>query len=130
MRCSQLPTAASWRNGRGAAVCGQHGVLQRVGGVVGAAAGAAGQPVQLAVVAVEQLLERVPVTGDVRRQQLGVDCAGAGPSVLRIAERYRDSRRGTSCGPSLPEPGVDLTDRSICGARLGIVAPSGCGFER
>ena len=51
----------------------EHRVLQRVCGVFGVAAGDLRQPVQLAVVTVEQLLERVPVTGDVRRQQLASD---------------------------------------------------------
>jgi hypothetical protein len=50
----------------------EHRVLQGVRGIFGVAAGDSRQPVQLAVVTVEQLLERVPVTGDVGRQQLGV----------------------------------------------------------
>ena len=58
--------------GRGAAVCRQHRILQGISGVLGIAAGDPRQPVQLAVVTVEQLLERVPVTGHVGRQQLGV----------------------------------------------------------
>jgi hypothetical protein len=50
----------------------QHGVLQRVGGVIDAAARDHGQPVELTLVAVEQLLERIAVTGDVRGEQFSV----------------------------------------------------------
>src|SRR3546814_19098405 len=42
------------------AVSLEHCVLQCVGGVLGVAAGDPGEPVQLAVMAVEQLLEGVP----------------------------------------------------------------------
>ena len=58
--------------GGGAAVRRQHRILQGISGVLGIAAGDPRQPVQLAVVTVEQLFERVPVTGDVCRQQFGV----------------------------------------------------------
>jgi hypothetical protein len=57
---------------------GQHGILQCVGGIVGVATGEQRQPVQLPLMAVEQLLERIPVTGDVGSQQLGV-----GPLLAR-----------------------------------------------
>ena len=86
MRYSQLLTAESWRKARCAAVRLEHRVLQRVGGVFGVAAGDLRQPVQLAVVTVEQLLERVPVTGDVRGQQLGVCPAGRFPRTVPTAE--------------------------------------------
>ncbi len=54
------------------AVRREHRVLQRVVRVVGIPAGELRESVQLAVVAVEELLERVPVAVDVRDQQLGV----------------------------------------------------------
>ena len=54
------------------AVGRQHGVLQGIGGVVGVVAGHLGQPVELPVVAVEQLLEGVPITGDMCGEQLCV----------------------------------------------------------
>ena len=56
----------------GAAVRGEHGVLQRVFGVLGAAGGEPRKPVQLPLMAVEQLVEGVAVAGDVGCQQLGV----------------------------------------------------------
>ena len=56
----------------GAAVRGEHRILQRVLGVLGGAAGQPGKPVQLPLVAVEQFGEGVAVAGDVRRQQFGV----------------------------------------------------------
>ncbi len=46
-----------------AAVRSEHRVLERVGRVLGVAAGEARQPVQLAVVAIEQLLECIAVPG-------------------------------------------------------------------
>lgn len=58
--------------GQSASVCGQHRVLEGIGGVVGVATGDLRQPVQLAVMSVEELLEGIAVTGDVRYQQLGV----------------------------------------------------------
>ncbi len=58
--------------GAGAAVRREHRVLQCVLGILGAAAGQPGEPVQLPVMAVEQLLEGVAVAGDVGRQQFGV----------------------------------------------------------
>jgi hypothetical protein len=54
--------------GAGAAVCRGHRVLQRVLCVFGATAGQPGNPVQLPVVTVEQLLEGVPVASDVGSQ--------------------------------------------------------------
>jgi hypothetical protein len=57
---------------RGAAVRRDHRLLQRVLGVLGAAAGQPGDPVQLPVVAEEQLLEGMAIAGDVSRQQFGV----------------------------------------------------------
>ena len=56
----------------GAAVRRDHGLLQRVLGVFGAATGQPGKPVQLPVMAVEQFLEGVAVAGDMGRQQFGV----------------------------------------------------------
>ena len=56
----------------GAAVCRQHGVLQRVLGILGGAAGEPGKPVQLPVMTVEQLVEGVAFAGDVGGQQLGI----------------------------------------------------------
>src|ERR1700728_3190744 len=56
----------------GTAVCREHGVLQRVFGILGGAGGEPGKPVQVTPVAMEQLAERVAVAGDVGCQQLGV----------------------------------------------------------
>jgi hypothetical protein len=53
-------------------VCLEHRVLERVSGVFGVAAAHPRQPVQLAVVTEEQLLEREPVTAHVCRQQLSI----------------------------------------------------------
>ena len=47
-------------------------VLEGVGGILRIMAGQPGEPVQLLAVPVEQLLERVPVAGDVCRQQFRV----------------------------------------------------------
>src|SRR6202040_359514 len=55
-----------------AAMRREHRVLQRVLGVLAGAGGQAGQPVQLTLVTVKQLIERVAVTGDMGCQQLGV----------------------------------------------------------
>ena len=62
----------------GAAVRGEHGVLQGVVGVFGAARRPPGQPVQVAVVAADQLCERIPIAGDVGGQQVGVAAGGTG----------------------------------------------------
>lgn len=56
----------------GAAVRGEHGVLQRVFGVLGGASGEPGKPVQVALVTQEQLAEGVAVTRHMGCQQLGV----------------------------------------------------------
>ena len=72
MRCNQLPTAASWRKEAAPRWAASMASCTRVGGVLGAAGGPAGQPVQPAVVATEQFLECVAVAGDVGGQQLGV----------------------------------------------------------
>ena len=80
------------------AVRGQHRVLKGVGGVVGIAAGEMGQPVQLAVVPVEELLEGVAVAADVRDQQLGV---GAHPFGLTASSPENPHSRtliGTAAG--------------------------------
>ena len=87
MRYSQLLTDGVVPKGGRAAVRGQHRILQRVGGVVGVAAGDLRQPVQLPVVAVEQFLEGVPVTRDVRGEQLGIAAlVSAIPQKLPTAE--------------------------------------------
>jgi hypothetical protein len=54
--------------GSGAAVRRGHCLLQGVLGVLVAAAGQPGKPVQLAVVTVEKLLEGIAVAGDVGSQ--------------------------------------------------------------
>ena len=56
----------------GAAVGRDHGLLQRIFGVLGATTGQPGKPVQVPVVAVEQLLEGVAVTRDMSSQQFCV----------------------------------------------------------
>ncbi len=56
----------------GAAVRRDHRLLQRVFGILGAATGQPGKPVQLSVVAVEQLLEGIAVARDVSSQEFGV----------------------------------------------------------
>ncbi len=93
MRYSQLPTAASWRNAGCVAVCRQHRVLQRVGGVLGIAAGHQGEPVELTLVAVEQLLEGVPVAGDVGSQQLRI---GAELSALPLEGPHSRTLKGAA----------------------------------
>jgi hypothetical protein len=50
----------------------EHRILQRVRGIFGVSTADHGEPVQLPVVTVEQLLERVLVAGDVCCQQLSV----------------------------------------------------------
>lgn len=50
------------------AVCREHRVLQRVRRILGIPAGQMREPVQLTVVPVEQLLERVRVAVNVRGQ--------------------------------------------------------------
>ena len=50
----------------------QQRVLQSVGGVVRVATGHHRQPVELAMMAIEQFLEGIAVAGDVRGQQLTV----------------------------------------------------------
>src|SRR5690606_17032935 len=64
----------------------QHRLLQGVGGVLGVAAGEPGQPVQLPVVAVEQLLEGIAVTVDMCGQQLRV---GPRPAIVPEALHSR-----------------------------------------
>jgi len=56
----------------GAAMGRDHGLLQRVLGVLRVATGQPGDSVQVSMVAVKQLLEGVPVTGDMSSQQLCV----------------------------------------------------------
>jgi hypothetical protein len=56
----------------GAAVGGEHGVLQRVFGILGGAAGQPGEAVQLPLVTVKQLAEGITVAGDMSGQQFGV----------------------------------------------------------
>ena len=56
----------------GAAVRRDHRLLQRVLGVLGAAAGQPGDPVQLPVVTEKQLLECIAIARHVSRQQFGV----------------------------------------------------------
>ena len=64
----------------------QQRILQRVGGVVRVAAGHHRQPVQLAVMAIEQFLEGVPVACDVRGQQLRVAVMSEIPPKLPTRE--------------------------------------------
>jgi len=84
----------------GAAVRRDHRLLQRVLGVLGAAAAQPGDAVQLPVVAEEQLLERIPIARDVSRQQFGVaTLSGTLLPNLRGAHRRtvtNDSMPGTS----------------------------------
>jgi hypothetical protein len=56
----------------GASVGREHGVLQRVFGILGSAGGQPGKAVQMSLVTVEQLAEGVAVAGDMGGQQLGV----------------------------------------------------------
>jgi hypothetical protein len=67
--------------GRRTAVRGQHRVLKRIRGIVVVAAGDLSEPIQLAVMAMEQLLESVSITADVRDEQLGVRSLSIGDSL-------------------------------------------------
>ena len=78
----------------GVAVYREHGVLEDVGGVLGAAAVVGGQAVQPAVMPAEQFLERVPVTGDVGCQQIGVAAWGRTVGAEHWADGIGAGRRG------------------------------------
>ena len=92
----------------GAAVRRDHRLLQRVLGVLGAAAGQPGDPVQLPVVAEEQLLEGVAIARDVSRQQFGVaTLSGTLLPNLRGAHR-RTVTNDPMPGTSLDEACQDL----------------------
>ncbi len=64
----------------------------RVGGVVGVAAGELGEPVQLAVMPVEQFLERVLLACDVRGEQLRIGAMRFAFSELSEIPRSPHSR--------------------------------------
>ena len=91
----------------GAAVRRDHRLLQRVLGVLGAAAGQPGDPVQLPVVAKKQLLEGVAIARDMSRQQLGVATFWTLLANLRGAHR-RTVTNDPMPGTSLDEACQDL----------------------
>ena len=68
MRCSQLRDRGVVPKRAGAAVRREHRILQRVFGILGTAGGEPRQPVQLALMTVEQFGEGVAVPGDVGGQ--------------------------------------------------------------
>lgn len=81
---------------------GEHPVLQRVIGVFAGRAGEAGEPVQLAVMATEQLGECVPVAGHVGGEQISV------ASLARVGSPEPHRRTVTNrCGAGTsPAPSV------------------------
>jgi hypothetical protein len=92
----------------GAAVRRDHRLLQRVLGVLGAAAAQPGDPVQLPVMAEEQLLERIAIARDVSGQQFGVaTLSGTLLPNLRGAHR-RTVTNDPMPGTSLDEACQDL----------------------
>jgi hypothetical protein len=86
----------------GASVRRDHRLLQRVLGVLGAAAAQPGDPVQLPVVAEEQLLERIAIARDVSRQQFGVATLSG-----RLLPNLRGAHRRTVTNDPMPGTSLD-----------------------
>jgi hypothetical protein len=91
-----------------AAVRRDHRLLQRVLGVLGAAAAQPGDPVQLPVVAEEQLLERIAIARDVSRQQFGVATLSG-----TLLPNLRGAHRRTVTNDQVPGTSLDRGCQSI-----------------